>query len=113
MFHHPSAMMLVAKLEQMEARLTDGIQQLIQMETRMGTGSQTPNNSVSLPSPPELVRQQATCQDTGMEEEEGLPPYEEEECKEDVNGDFETKEQLDEPRAKRFRADHSSASRSN
>lgn len=42
-----------------------------------------------------------------MGEEEGLPAYEEEgEYKGDTNGEFETKEQLDEPRAKRFRADH-------
>ncbi len=108
MFHHPSAMMLLTQLQQLEHRLVAKLEESVELMRAAAT---------SLPPPPALARQQAMCSedDDAMTEvlTQELPAYdddhdEEEKCS-NQNGEEEYKRcDVEPPRPKRqrFQTDH-------
>ena len=113
MFHHPSAMMLLTQLQQLEHRLVAKLEESVEMMRAAST------SSTSLPPPPALERQQAMCSedDDAMTEvlTQELPAYdddnahdEEEKCP-NQNGEEEYKRcdvELPRPKRQRFQTSH-------
>lgn len=109
MFHHPSAMMLLTQLQQLEHRLVAKLEEFVEMMRAAST---------SLPPPPALERQQAMCSedDDAMTEvlTQELPAYdddhdEEEKTSPNQNGEEEYKRcdvELPRPKRQRFQTSH-------